>query len=157
MGKSFIVSLDEAFESGSLNGPHFYDLAFLSQTQQETLFTFIAAVSCGAILQGKNKPSWENNDLSDAAYCQTYKALQCWHYHCGPGYRSGRVHRFTYDLRRNLYGSTSKAAIHYRKVADTDGEIEVLILGFAPKHTSLEFPRSDKPGLAHPLFDSPSH
>lgn len=153
MGKQFTVSLDEAFEFGELDGPHFYDFPQLVEAQQEIIFKFMYDVSKGAILEGKNKPSYENNDLSDAEHCQTYKDLDCWHYHCGPTYRSGRNHKFTHDLNRNLYGSTSDAAIHYRKIVNTDGDVEILILGFAPKHAEPEFPRSDKPGIAHPLFE----
>lgn len=120
MGKQFRVSLDEAFEFGDeqghvLNGPHFYDFPNLSAVHQLAVFQFIHDVSHGKILPGKNKPSYENNDMSDAKHCEIYKELECWHYHCGPKYRSSRIHRFTYDLNRNLYGSTSDAAIHYRK------------------------------------------
>lgn len=153
MGKKFTVSLDEAFEFGELNGPHFYDFPNLTESQQDIIIQFIADVSSGAILQGKNKPSYENNDLSDAEYCQTYRELECWHYHCGPEYKVGRFQRFTHDLNRNLYGDTSDAAIHYRKIVNPEGEVEILILGFAPRHADPKFPRSDEPGIAHPLFE----
>jgi len=157
MGKQLKVSMDEAFEFGDedetlLNGPHFYDFPNLTLQQQEIIFRFIFKVSQGAILPGKNKPSYENNDLSEAKHSKTYKELECWHYHCGPSYRQVRNHRFTYELARNLYGNTSDGAIHYRKMIELNNEVSILIIGFAPHHQDPEFPRSDDPRKPHPLF-----
>lgn len=159
MGKQFDVAMDELFEFGDeegnvLSGPHFYDYPALTTDQQSAVEEFMIAVAQGNMLRGKNKPSYLNNNLSDAKYCQTYKDLECWHYHCGPTYnKSHYLHKFTYDLKLNLYGDTSDEVIHYRKITDeVSGEVSILILGFAPLHTEPRFPPSDDPEDPHPLF-----
>lgn len=141
-----IAKLANAFASGSLNEAEFVDLPFMKEEHVKALQKFISRLANGEGLEGKNKPSWLNDNLDEIKNTQSYKDNNYWHYHCGPGYSNSSLKSITYNLNMNLDGMTSPEVIHYQK--ESDGTI--LIVGFSPEH--IPFPTSDDPNYDNPLF-----
>jgi hypothetical protein len=142
----FTVKLDPDFISGSLNTVEFKDVPHLNTEQLQSVADFVDAVSQGAALKGKNKPSWLDDEQNLLPETQSYKEHNFWHYHCGPLYSKVRIKALTYHLGLNIDGMTSSEVIHYTK----EDEL-VTIYAYSPTH--IPFPKSDNPNKKHPLFE----
>lgn len=129
-----IVELSKQFKKGRLNTPFFKDIPCMNDDELNLLFYFMKCVSNGEPLRGKNKPSWQDDDLHDIPNTESYQQNNIWHYHCGP-YAESTIFNPMRDLKINLNGETSGPVIHYQKITDN----HILIIAFSPNHEP--FPR----------------
>lgn len=128
------VELSKQFKEGRLNTPFFKDIQEMSDDELKLIFDFMKDVEQGKSLRGKNKPSWQDDNLDDIINTQTYQQNNIWHYHCGPYPQSSKYNAMS-GLKLNLNGETSGAVIHYQKITDD----HIIIIAFSPKHEP--FPR----------------
>lgn len=138
------VHLSEDFLTGNTYNDKFVDVPFMSEVQRELLFAFIRDVTSDKALLGKNKPSWLDDNLDVIPNTESYREFDFWHYHCGEFDPNAKIRQLTYQLKLNLFGLTSSAVIHYRKIEDG----EIIVVGFSPIH--IPFPVETDPD--NPLF-----
>jgi len=98
------VVISPAFSKGNLDGDDFRDAPNFREKDILHLTTFVDAVEAGTPLQGKNKPSWLNDDFEEIQYTESYKEDNYWHYHGVEKSDTRKVNAFTYDLGINLNG-----------------------------------------------------
>lgn len=139
-----IIQLSNKFKKGRLNTPFFKDIPYMNDDELALLFDFMRCVSDHILLRGKNKPSWQDDNLDDIPNTKSYQQNNIWHYHCGP-YAESTIFNPMRDLKINLNGETSGPVIHYQKITDN----HILIIAFSPNHEP--FPRAwDTP---NPIID----
>lgn len=147
MSNKIQVELSESFKKGRSNTLFFKDIqAMIEQNSNEELaliLQFMKDVSEGRLLRGKNKPSWQNDNLQDLPNSEFYKRKNIWHYHCGPYPESKKLNQMS-PLKINLNGETSGAVIHYQKITEN----HILIIGYSPRHNP--FPRENT--IPNPLL-----
>lgn len=148
MSDGISINVDDEFSNGSLNEKFFVDMPHMNDEQLAALAKFMAHVSQGLPLPGKNKQSWLDDNLDEIPGTASYKEGKYWHYHCGPRYTTNPPTAMTFNLGLNLNGFTSGEVIHYIKHSST----EISIVGYSPCHTP--FPKSDSTSYSNPLFSS---
>lgn len=124
------IQMDSKQKKGELNNKWFKDTQFMNLREQEALIDFIDKVIHHQKLNGKNKPSWQNDFGNEIPNTTLYKQLNCWHYHSGPNYRRKKNIVDTIDLAFNPNGDTSAEVIHYQK----KGQDVIFIQAFSPQH-----------------------
>ncbi|MFZ7173999.1 hypothetical protein ACLSYX_04095 [[Pasteurella] aerogenes] len=138
------IQLSKSFQKGSLNTLFFKDIPFMTDDELRLLFDFMQQVSSKKRLRGKNKPSWQDDNLDIIPGTDKYQQNNIWHYHCGP-YADTAILNLMGELKLNLNGETSGPVIHYQKVTDN----HILILAFSPLHEP--FPREQD--SSNPLIE----
>lgn len=129
MAEKIEVKLSRAFQFGELDDPYFKDIQKMNDDELALIHQFMQDVSNRKPLRGKNKPSWQYDNLNSIPNTEFYEQHNIWHYHCGPYADTARFNWMT-ELKLNLNGETSGAVIHYQKVTDHF----ILILAYSPKH-----------------------
>lgn len=122
-----IIYFHDCFIEGSQNANvglgKLIDLPNIHNENLEIFNIFIMNVF-HKTLQGKNKPSHENN-INHKLY------PYYWHYHCGPYKNTTKNNTIENLFEENLNGDTSSPVIHYIKNED-----KIIVVGFATEHTS---------------------
>ena len=126
------VYFHEGFYNGDTRTQFFSDFLALTTEEFDLLFDFITKVKLGGYIEGKNKPSWIEDDGSEikSVALKSYKTCKLWHYHVGPykkiPFISGKIR----DI--NLSGRKSAAIVHY-KWFDA-GQTKLFIIAFSSEH-----------------------
>ncbi|GAB7129731.1 hypothetical protein JCM19000A_42390 [Silvimonas sp. JCM 19000] len=135
--------LQDGFVTGDKNGTepdYLVDFAYLDFEQQMALERFLTRYRAGELQEGKNKPSFEDDDGGVLSFAKEYQTFHVWHYHCGPWRLHGAFQFTLAHLPRNLAGKRCGPVIHY--VRRQSGQ-EITVIGLGYDHVD-PFPRPTK-------------